>query len=103
MGKRRTTSRAVADPAAMATAPVPGCAHVATDATTTRCCYRDTDALPLLSIEALSLAMTIRDRTVTNLQLWSRLWQKQIIDKHQRGTAAVAASAGDYEWEERRG
>jgi hypothetical protein len=44
----------------------------------------------LPSIEALSLAMTIReDRTITNVQLWSLLWQKHIIDKHQRaGTAA---------------
>jgi hypothetical protein len=35
----------------------------------------------LLSIEALPLAMTIReDRTMTNVQPWSLLWQKQIID-----------------------
>jgi len=43
----------------------------------------------LLSIEALSLAMAIRDRTMTNVQLWSLLWRKQIIDMHQRAGAAA--------------
>jgi hypothetical protein len=34
--------------------------------------------------------MTIReDRTMTNVQLWRLLWQKQIIDKHQRAGAAA--------------
>ncbi|HEX5576601.1 MAG TPA: hypothetical protein VFX42_12060 [Gemmatimonadales bacterium] len=43
----------------------------------------------MLSIEALSLAMTIReDRTMTNVRLWSLLWQKQIIDKQRAGSAA---------------
>jgi hypothetical protein len=32
---------------------------------------------------------TREDRTMTNVQLWSLLWQKQIIDKHQgEGVAA---------------
>jgi len=44
----------------------------------------------LLSIEALSLAMATReDRTMTNVQLWILLWQKQIIDKNQRAGAAA--------------
>ena len=39
----------------------------------------------LLPIEALSFAMATReDRAMTNVQLWILLWQKQIIDKHQR-------------------
>lgn len=45
---------------------------------------------PLLSIEALSLAMATReDRTMTNVRLWILLWPKQIIDKHQRAAAAA--------------
>ena len=45
---------------------------------------------PCSLFEALSLAMTIReDRTMTNVQLWRLLWQKQIIDKHQRAGAAA--------------
>jgi hypothetical protein len=45
---------------------------------------------PLLSIEALSLAMATReDRTMTNVRPWILLWQKQIIDKHQRAGAAA--------------
>jgi RES domain-containing protein len=44
----------------------------------------------LLSVEALSLAMATReDRAMTNVQLWILLWQKQIIDKHQRAGAAA--------------
>jgi hypothetical protein len=34
--------------------------------------------------------MAIReDRTMTNVQLWSLLWQKQIIDQHQPAGAAA--------------
>jgi hypothetical protein len=124
MGKRRTTSRAVADLTPMARAPVSACAarrdgrnddsvllsrhrrllseplmwgdgfNERGISQTTQPEELDIDRgaspCPLLSIEALSLAMTIReDRTMTNVPLWSLLWQKRIIDKHQRaGTAA---------------
>jgi hypothetical protein len=108
MGKRRTTSRAVADLAPLARAPVPACAA--------RSDRRNDDSVllsrhrrllseplmrgrrlqrtrlircPLLSIEAPSLAMATReDRAMTNVSC-GLLWQKQVIDKHQQaGTAA---------------
>ena len=40
---------------------------------------------------------------MTNVQLWSLLRQKQIIDNISGQVGGVAASAGDYEREERRG
>jgi hypothetical protein len=32
---------------------------------------------------------TREDRAMTNVQLWILLWQKQIIDKHERARAAA--------------
>jgi hypothetical protein len=44
---------------------------------------RGASLAPCCPSKSLSLAMTIReDPTMTNLQLWNLLWQKQIIDKH---------------------
>jgi hypothetical protein len=123
MGKRRTTSRAVADLAPNGQSAVPACAArgdgrnddsvllsrhrrllseplmwatASTNAASRRQLslsnWKSTaaDHCLLLSIEALSLAMAIRqDRTMTNVRLWSVLWQEQIIDKHQRAGAAA--------------
>jgi hypothetical protein len=46
--------------------------------------------LLLLSLERQSLAMATReDQAMTNVQLWILLWQKQIIDKHERNSLAA--------------
>jgi len=90
MRKRRTTSRAVADLARMARAPVPVWAARSDGRNNDSVLLSRHRRLAPLSVEALAQAMTIReDRAITNVQLWILLWQKQIIDKHEPAGAAA--------------